>query len=168
MTGLWNRGPLKILNGTKWSRMIKRITWTHIQSVWNHSGPSEVPYSANQCPNVSTTPLRQWDFWQCLPFSWTTLRGKHCRQPITVMGAVDRFGPCLVHKKFRFTLKSFWKHWQIQWRHEISNLHKFCVPLLFPIPRRFLKTALKSHKCLLFHLLGYWNWNAEKKYWRSS
>ena len=24
------------------------ITWTHIQSVWNHSGPSEGPYSANQ------------------------------------------------------------------------------------------------------------------------
>ena len=24
-------------------------------------------------PNVSTTPLQQWGFWQCLPFSWTTL-----------------------------------------------------------------------------------------------
>ena len=23
--------------------MIREITWTHIQSVWNHSGPSEVP-----------------------------------------------------------------------------------------------------------------------------
>ena len=23
--------------------MIRGITWTHIQSVWNHSGPSEVP-----------------------------------------------------------------------------------------------------------------------------
>jgi hypothetical protein len=33
------------------------------------------------CLNVSTTPLRYWVFWQCLPFSWTTLRGKHCRQP---------------------------------------------------------------------------------------
>ena len=28
--------------------MIRGITWTHIQSVWNHSGPSEVPYSAKQ------------------------------------------------------------------------------------------------------------------------
>ena len=28
-------------------------------------------------PNISTTPLRQWGFWQCLPFSWTTLKGKH-------------------------------------------------------------------------------------------
>ena len=28
--------------------MIRVITWTHIPSVWNHSGPSEVPYSANQ------------------------------------------------------------------------------------------------------------------------
>jgi hypothetical protein len=43
-------------------------------------------------PNVSTTPLWQWGFRQCLPFSWTTLRGKHCRNPIAVMGVVDTFG----------------------------------------------------------------------------
>jgi hypothetical protein len=29
------------------------------------------------CLNVSITPLRQWGFRQCLPFSWTTLRGKN-------------------------------------------------------------------------------------------
>ena len=29
---------------------------------------------------------RQWGFWQCFPFSWTTLRGKHCRQPTAVIG----------------------------------------------------------------------------------
>ena len=40
-------------------------------------------------PNVSTTPLRQWGFRQCLSFSWTSLRGKHCRHPIAVMGVVD-------------------------------------------------------------------------------
>ena len=45
-------------------------------------------------PNVSTTPLRQWGFRQCLTFSWTTLRGKHCRHPIAVMGVVDTFGLC--------------------------------------------------------------------------
>ena len=44
-------------------------------------------------PNVSTTPLRQWGFRQSLPFSWTTLRGKHWRHPIAVMGVVDTFGP---------------------------------------------------------------------------
>ena len=31
-------------------------------------------------------------FRQCLPFSWTTLRDKHCRHPIAVMGVVDTFG----------------------------------------------------------------------------
>ena len=46
--------------------------------------------SMEQCPNISTTPLQQ-----CLPFSWTTLRGKHCRHPIAVMGVVDTFGQCL-------------------------------------------------------------------------
>ena len=43
---------------------------------------------------VSTTPLQQWGFRQCLPFSWTTLIGKHCRHPIAEMGVVDTFGPC--------------------------------------------------------------------------
>ena len=43
-------------------------------------------------PNVSTTPLQQWGFRQCLPLSWTTLRSKHCRHPIAVMGVVDTFG----------------------------------------------------------------------------
>ena len=49
-------------------------------------------YKLAQCSNVPTTPLRQWGFWQCLPFSWTTLRGKHCRHLIAVMGVVDAFG----------------------------------------------------------------------------
>ena len=42
-------------------------------------------------PNISTTQLRQWGFRQCLPFSWTTFRGKHCRHPIAVMVVVDTF-----------------------------------------------------------------------------
>jgi hypothetical protein len=52
------------------------------------------------CPNVSTTPLRQWSFRQCLPFSWTTLRGKHCRHPI------DTFGPSVwICKKMSYDYK---------------------------------------------------------------
>ena len=46
-------------------------------------------------PNMSTTPLRQWGFQQCLPFSWTTLSGKHCWHPIAIMGVVDTFRPSL-------------------------------------------------------------------------
>ena len=44
--------------------------------------------------NVSTTPLRQRGFRQCLPFSWTTLRGKHWWHPVAVMGVVDGFRHC--------------------------------------------------------------------------
>ena len=51
-------------------------------------------YEGSKSTNVSTTPLRQWGFRQCLPFSWTALRGKHCWHPIAVMGVVDTFGPC--------------------------------------------------------------------------
>ena len=36
-------------------------------------------------------------FWQCLLFSWTTLRGKHCRHLIAVMGVVDTFGPHTIY-----------------------------------------------------------------------
>ena len=44
------------------------------------------------CPNVSTTPLRQWGFRQCLPFCWKTLSSKDCWHPIAVMGVVDTLG----------------------------------------------------------------------------
>ena len=51
----------------------------------------DVGLSCTYCLNVPTTPLRQWGFRQCFPFSWTTLRGKHCQHPIAVMGVVDMF-----------------------------------------------------------------------------
>jgi hypothetical protein len=57
--------------------------------------------SKSQCLKISTTPLRQCGFWQCLPFSWTTLIGKHCRHPIAVMGVVDTFEQC----------SHMWVHW---------------------------------------------------------
>ena len=41
--------------------------------------------------NVSTTPLLQWSFRQCLPFSWTKFVGKHCRHPIALMGVAYTF-----------------------------------------------------------------------------
>ena len=44
-----------------------------------------------QCPNIYATPLLQWSFWQCLSFSWTILRGKHCWHAIAVMEVVDSF-----------------------------------------------------------------------------
>ena len=52
-----------------------------IEGRWGHQGL-----------NVSTTPLPQWGFWQCVPFSWTTLRRKHWRHPIA-----DMFGGCLLY-----------------------------------------------------------------------
>ena len=49
-TGLWNRGPQKILNVIKLmlDDQGNHLGLIYVQSVWNHSGPSEVPYSANQ------------------------------------------------------------------------------------------------------------------------
>ena len=44
---------------------------------------------------VSTTPLQEWGwgFRNCLRFSWTTLRGKHCRHPFAIIVVVDTCGP---------------------------------------------------------------------------
>ena len=39
--------------------------------------------------NVFTTSLRHWGFPQCLYFSWTTLRGKHCRLVFRGLGMYD-------------------------------------------------------------------------------
>ena len=71
-------------------RMHENYYWT-IPSIVDESD-----LVRRQCPNVSTTPLRQWGIRQCLPFSWTTLRGKHCRHPIAVMGVVVTFGPSVL------------------------------------------------------------------------
>ena len=60
---------------------------------------------------LSTTPLRQWGFWQCLLFCWTTLRGKHCRHPIAVMGVVNTFGHCShYHLQFQVNPPNFAKN----------------------------------------------------------
>ena len=40
-------------------------------------------------------------FWQCLPFSWTEIRGKHCRHPINVMGVVDTFEHGFISQKVK-------------------------------------------------------------------
>ena len=43
-------------------------------------------------PERIYNPIMAMGFRQCLPFSWSKLRGKHCQHPIAVMGVVDTFG----------------------------------------------------------------------------
>ena len=87
------------------------------------------------CPNVSTTPLRQWGFQQCLHFSWTTLRGKHCRHPIAIMGVVDTFGLC-IDNIFRGSLcKIGSRNWCKN--RVFKVLHKLCLLCLMIKVRPF-------------------------------
>jgi hypothetical protein len=79
------------------------VQFNSIQFLNNQEGI--VPQMRRPGLNVSTTPLRQWGFRQCLPFSWTTLRGKHCRHHIAVMGVVYTFGQMPVPDLYVFTLK---------------------------------------------------------------
>ena len=77
----------------------KSVTILHIRTHTQTIRPVEKICKDANCqldqtrpsPKVSTTSLRQWGFRQCLPFSRTTLRGKHCRHPIAVMGVVDTY-----------------------------------------------------------------------------
>ena len=104
----------------------------------------KIPY-----PNVSTTP-----FQQCLPFSWTTLRGKHCRHPIAPTGVVDTFGPgslCLTEKKS-------WLHpWEEKNRRErITKGHKTIQVFL-----------LKCHNiCPLEHMTNHYKFLGKQDSYR--
>ena len=56
-------------------------------------------------PERIYNPITAMGFLECLPVSWTTLRDKHCRHPIFIMGVVDTFGQYVVpFPKFAFDL----------------------------------------------------------------
>ena len=42
-------------------------------------------------PKHNYSPIAAMGVWQCFPFSWTTLRGKHYRHLIAVTEVVDMF-----------------------------------------------------------------------------
>ena len=49
---------------------------------------------AEQCPNVSTTPITVMGCQQCLSLRVVQLKGKNCRKPHCRKGFVDRFRQC--------------------------------------------------------------------------
>ena len=62
------------------------VAWQHDESLIHlHIFQASTNKDTPRCLNESTTPLRQWGFRQYLPFSWTTLRGKHYWHLIDVM-----------------------------------------------------------------------------------
>ena len=58
----------------------------------------------NGCWKAFSTPIMTWGRWQCLAFSCSTLRDKHCQRPIAVIGIAHAFEHCLklaiFHLKF--------------------------------------------------------------------
>ena len=115
--------------------------------------------------NVAKTSLLQWGFRQYLPFSLTTLGGKHCRHPIVVMGVVDMFGhghQCAI-VNFNHTINSdqtmTWYAarnsnglsfktilWNCKFMKFIMQLHKTFAPLCSRVRRnRKLDNNLTSH-----------------------
>ena len=74
----------------KYIIFLQRLYYKHEKLKGKGEDSFDTPFMIPS-PNVSTNQLRQWGFQQCLPFSWTTLRDKHYRHPIAVMGVVDTF-----------------------------------------------------------------------------
>ena len=82
----------------KYFVLVNSICFKSCNSKISNSSTPMIDFMREQYrPNVSTTPLWQWGFRQCLPFSWTSLRGTHYRHPIALMGVVDMFGHGLFH-----------------------------------------------------------------------
>ena len=140
----------------------------------------EFAHHYSHCLNVSTTPLQQWGFWQCLPFSLTTLRRNHCWHPIAVMGFVDISGILfsvwdkshnpganwskLEHKQTTFVhmqsfikgqtkLKFFFSSWRFfqKTNKRIRFFPNSTIPLL--ISSLFLKNQVLKIK---FNKMDYW------------
>ena len=84
-------------------------------------------------------------FGNVLPFSWTTLRGKHCRHPIAVMGVVDTFGHGRKVQDFRWT--SSFQGKMIYFYHG----HKLEVPMGNGLHLPWASITL----CTLLHIFWY-------------
>ena len=96
------------------------------------------------CSNISTTPLRQWGFRQCLPFSWTILGGKHCRHPIAVMEVVDTFKLWMTRNtELKITMK---KSTEVTKNNQASEW----------FPKKIVKSALSILWNLQTTLLVFW------------
>ena len=85
-----------------------------------------IPISAERQVPQSKTPIRQWGFRQHLPFSWTTLRCKHCLHPVAVMGIVDTIGLyphqdfCLPVPLYRVQILKVKNGGNITWRSSVN------------------------------------------------
>ena len=116
-------------------------------SISIHSKPGTTPrknHGTRLCPNVSTTPLQQWGFRQCLPFSWTILGGKHCRHPIAVMEVVDTFKLWMTRNtELKITMK---KSTEVTKNNQASEW----------FPKKIVKSALSILWNLQTTLLVFW------------
>ena len=116
------------------------------------------------------------------PFSWTTLRGKHCRHPIAIMGVVDTFGPWTRHTKKQILAILFLLMFQNKSHDKYDASEKISVNcvlekyilqkwhtrrqrhgVLFFQPQCCLYVILKLLRILKWSNLFYWHWSYSQK-----
>ena len=95
--------------------------------------------------------LQQWGFRQYLPFSWTTLRGKHRRHHIAVMGVVDMFE----HGNSTTTATKFASHepingiWEKLWQRKKNVLALGCCLHFGCLVRFYFLLSVSNLRLLL-------------------
>ena len=97
MAFLWHsytRNPT-IFNIIQWDNGSTDRSSCHLMVQFDRLGIIRWDSGLLTWPEHIYNPITAIGFSAMLPFNWTTLRGKHCRHPIAVMGVVDTFGHCL-------------------------------------------------------------------------
>ena len=64
-----------------------QVDLIHILEWW-----VQIDWATETWPERIYKPIMAMGLSKCLPFSWTTLRGKHYLHPIAIMGVVYTFG----------------------------------------------------------------------------
>ena len=106
-------------------------------------------------PERIYNPISAMGFLQCLLFSWTTLRGKHCWHPIAVTGLVDTFGLRLAFHRFVHHGYS-----RIIIHNIVNHLNKTYLIINIPWIQKVPEQIHPSSAIFIYQqvLCGYHNW----------
>ena len=93
-------------------------------------------------------------------FRWTTLRGKHCRHPIGVMGVVDTFQQWLCKASLHITLRITTRvvaYFNPKWNTFQKHFNCFS-PLIYFCSQKVEKPTLKLFQNLSYRPTVYRTW----------
>ena len=98
--------------------------------------------SINPNPNVSTTPIMAMGCQECLPVSVVQLKGKHCQNPIVVLGLqiqfIGIFSPFTSNKTLKIPFFIFYRTLAA----ELTIIFNFCLVERTKLSLNYFNTLL--------------------------